>query len=205
MKKETLAKWDFGYQSCSSILEKMELHVEQEVFTESVWMGEHPPIVTMGPRAPRTSIFNPSLNITTVKRGGMATLHMPGQLMFYPLIDLKKHTLNIRQWIDLLEQCVINTLKKYQIYALRCKGEPGVFAHQGKIASIGIKIKNHRSYYGLCLNVLCNLGLFQDIIPCGLQNRPVASIYSAKHFIPINAVKQQLFKEFTELLYNSDV
>lgn len=192
--------WDFGYMPCRDLTAQMEHFIQTPDSPEMIWIGEHPPIITTGPRTDHASIFNPSLNRLSVARGGMATLHMPGQLMFYPLISIKKFNLHIRTWIELLEQSIINTLIHFNLMPLRCKGEPGVYLPRGKIASIGVKIKNQKSYFGACINVSCNLDVFKSIIPCGLRNRPVTSMCQSGSSVMMQDMKQQLCQQFTQLL-----
>lgn len=192
--------YDFGYQPCSAIIESMEKHLQSSKKEDSIWLGEHHTIVTLGRLSDQKSIFNQSLPSLKVSRGGQATLHMPGQLMFYPLISLKQNSLNIRSWIQLLENTVILSLEELSLHPFRCQGEPGVFLKQGKIASVGVKVSKFWSYYGLCLNVSCNLSVFKSISPCGMLGRPMTSLYHCGQPICMSSIKKIMINNFNKLL-----
>lgn len=202
--REPIAYWDFGLAPCHALLKSMEAYLETPMKPPALWLGEHHTVATLGPRSCLSDVHNPLLPTLFVPRGGQVTLHMPGQLMIYPLICLKDFGLTIRQWITLLEEVIIQVLKSYSLEPLRCHGEPGVFLTSGKIASVGIKIKKGWSYLGLCLNVSCNLQVFESIIPCGLPNRAVTSLYQhgekTKKILTMSSLKKEISMVFSEHL-----
>lgn len=143
---------------------------------DELWIVEHLPVYTQGlagdPRhllGQSLSPFCHSASIPVVKsdRGGQITYHGPGQLVFYPLIDLKRRSMGLKDLLNALEQSVIDLLAKYQIQGLRRLDAPGVYVGEAKIAFIGLKIRRGCSYHGLSLNIDMDLSPFQGINPCG--------------------------------------
>jgi len=135
---------------------------------EVIWACEHDPVYTTGLRAVdnRCRERLPAPLIIT-DRGGETTWHGPGQVMLYPLINLKKRRIKVRQYVQILEQACILLLADYGIMAGRREGLPGVWVDQRKIAAIGLRVHNGISYHGMALNVSCDLSWFAAINPCG--------------------------------------
>ena len=135
---------------------------------DEFWILEHPPIYTAGlacraEHLPRAS----DIALARVDRGGQITYHGPGQLVVYTLVDLARHGLNIRQFVGLLEQGVIDTLAEYRISAARKSGAPGVYVRGAKIAALGLRVRRGGCYHGVALNVDMDLAPFLAIDPCG--------------------------------------
>lgn len=197
----SLLVWDFGLCSAEHITKKMLSYPRLSNPTPAIWLGEHPTVVTLGIRSSNNPPIDSALPTLAVARGGLTTLHLPGQLMFYPLVRLNEHGLQVRSWVSLLEDCVIKTLSAFGGYGLRCHGEPGVYLPQGKVAAIGIKIINGWSTFGLCLNISCPLAPYKKIIPCGLSNRPITSMYaSGLHSVKMSDVKHVICQNFQDLI-----
>lgn len=134
---------------------------------------EHPAVLTLGYRA-RDDQNLSATSIPTVKieRGGLATIHSEGQLVIYPIINLKKNNLGVRNYVSVLLNTTQQLLKEYEIVS-QCKTESaaGLFTEKGKIAFCGIQIKNGTSLHGISLNVKNNLQLFDGIISCGISQQ----------------------------------
>lgn len=157
---------------------------------DQVWFMEHSPVFTQGQAGkPEHLLQSPesageqhqTLNgipLVHTDRGGQVTYHGPGQLMIYPLLDLRRHGLHVRSLVSLLESSVVNTLLDYQIDAEARRNAPGVYvkADGAKIASIGLRITRGVCYHGLALNVAMDLAPFKFINPCGYAGLSMAQI-----------------------------
>ena len=139
--------------------------------TDEIWLTEHLPVFTLGlnrkeVRLP-TQTMASSIPVVHSDRGGKITYHGPGQLIVYLLLDLKRRQLNIRQLVSLIEHSIIALLASYKIVATARKDAPGVYVDDCKIASLGLRVKNHCCYHGLSLNINMDLAPFLAIDPCG--------------------------------------
>ena len=137
---------------------------------DELWFFEHSPVFTLGLNANRSDLLAPgNIPVVTTDRGGQVTYHGPGQLVVYPLIDLRRLGLGVRDLVTALEHAVIETAGGYGIDARARSDAPGVYAHDRKLASIGLRIRHGRSYHGLALNVSMDLEPFSRINPCGFE------------------------------------
>ena len=168
---------------------------------------EHNPVITLGRSAKKENVLKPdeqlkSLGVEVVhtNRGGDVTLHLPGQLVVYPIFDLRCLGRDIGLFLRNMERAVIAMLKAYRIKAVDLEGSTGVWVDQKKIASIGIAVRNWVSYHGLSLNVSCNLDLFSLIRSCGqdIMMTSMARFLSPGDF-SINEVKSRLRDKFKQI------
>jgi lipoyl(octanoyl) transferase len=144
---------------------------------DEIWFLEHEPVFTQGQAGKAEHLLNAhGIPVVQTDRGGQITYHGPGQLMMYTLFDLKRLELNTRELVILLENSVIDVLKTFDIDAYADREKPGVYVNNEKIASLGLRVKNDRSYHGLCLNVNNDLTPFSYINPCGIKNQKVTSL-----------------------------
>jgi lipoyl(octanoyl) transferase len=135
---------------------------------DAIWFLEHPPVFTLGMNAdPQHVLAAGDIPVVRIDRGGQVTYHGPGQLMVYPLIDLRRRQRGVRDLVTALEQATIALLADFGIAAATRAGAPGVYTADAKIASIGIRIRRGASYHGLALNVNMDLAPFDRINPCG--------------------------------------
>lgn len=134
--------------------------------SEHILLAEHQPTITLGKRGGQ--ILNKPLNTTVqqIRRGGLATWHGPGQLAFYPIINLQKRRLGIRNFVCALESSIIDLLAIYQINATR-NTSPGIWVGNKKIASIGLEVRDGISIHGAALNIFNEPSVFECIEPCG--------------------------------------
>ena len=109
-------------------------------------------------------------------RGGRVTVHNPGQIVVYPVLNLKKRAINIHQYVKMLEQWMIDVLRMFNIKGTRKDGAVGIWANEAKIGFVGIRIVKGITSHGICLNVCNDLTLFDAIIPCGIDNVKITSI-----------------------------
>jgi lipoyl(octanoyl) transferase len=114
--------------------------------------------------------------VVNIDRGGQVTYHGPGQLVAYPLLDLRRLKLGVRDLVVKLEDAIIATLAQWNIHAAGDRAAPGVYVDGKKIASIGLRIKRGCSYHGLALNVAMDLSPFRRINPCGFQGLEVTQV-----------------------------
>jgi lipoate-protein ligase B len=143
---------------------------------ERIFFCEHPAVFTLGRLAderyiltPREELKRRGIRVLSIDRGGEVTLHAPGQMVVYPILDLKRRGKDLHEYLRRLEGAVIEFLKSYDVAAARNPGKTGVWVGRKKIASIGVGVKKWISYHGLAVNINTDLGLFSLIKPCGLD------------------------------------
>ncbi len=135
---------------------------------DEIWMVEHPPVFTLGLNASREHLLSPGdIPVVQIDRGGQVTYHGPGQLVIYPLIDLRRHALGVRQLVVALENAIIAYVGELGVAATGSRDAPGVYVEGAKLASIGLRIRRGASYHGLALNVSLDLQPFERINVCG--------------------------------------
>ena len=135
---------------------------------DELWVLEHDPVFTLGMNADAVHLLDPGdIPVVKVDRGGQVTYHGPGQLVVYPLIDLRRAGLGVRDLVTALEQAVITTAARFGIPAATRPGAPGVYVDGAKLASVGIRVRRGASYHGVSVNVDMDLGPFGRINPCG--------------------------------------
>jgi len=135
---------------------------------DEIWFLEHPPVFTMGMNAKAEHLLAVgAIPVVNIDRGGQVTYHGPGQLVVYPLLDLGRHGLGVRQLVEGIERAVIDMLGSWQIEAYGSRDAPGVYVAARKVASVGLRIRRGRSYHGLAVNVAMDLEPFARINPCG--------------------------------------
>lgn len=155
---------------------------------------EHPLVMTLGVRAHKAELSSFCAKPWTapvykISRGGLATIHNPGQLVIYPLVDLKKHGLSVKQFVQILFDATQKTLKELGIESTSdlCD-QPGVYTNQGKIAFCGLQIKNGITLHGLSINIHNDTSVFADIESCGVATPKIDSVknqgvtYSTREF-----------------------
>ncbi len=144
---------------------------------DEIWFTEHPPVFTLGLNASRDHLLTPGdIPVIQVDRGGQVTYHGPGQLMIYPLIDLKRAGLGVRDLVTGLEQTVIDLLADFDIEAVSRKDAPGVYVEGRKVASVGLRVRRGGSYHGMALNIDMDLEPFSRINPCGFSDLVVTDL-----------------------------
>jgi lipoyl(octanoyl) transferase len=159
-----------GLQAYLPILQAMQdfTNNRDDETADEIWLVEHQPVFTQGQAGKEEHLLMPGdIPVVKVDRGGQVTYHGPGQQMMYVLLNLKRNKLGVRHLVTALEECVINTLKEYQINAYPKADAPGVYVDSKKICSIGLRIRKGCSFHGLALNVNMDLSPFQRINPCG--------------------------------------
>jgi lipoyl(octanoyl) transferase len=144
---------------------------------DEIWLLEHPPVFTLGLNGRREHVLAAGeIPVIQVDRGGQVTYHGPGQLVVYPLLDLKRLNLTIRDLVVRLENAVIESCAGYGIEAAGRRDAPGVYVQGRKLASIGLRVRRGGTYHGLALNVLNDLEPFSRINPCGYAGLQVTRL-----------------------------
>lgn len=137
---------------------------------DELWLVEHPPVFTQGQAGKAEHVLMPGdIPVVQVDRGGQVTYHCPGQLVAYPLVDIRRGGVGVRELVSKTEQTLVDTLAELGIEAYPKPDAPGVYVNGDKIASLGFRIRKGSSYHGLSLNVNMDLSGFQRINPCGYQ------------------------------------
>ena len=167
---------------------------------DELWVVEHSPVFTLGRNGKERHILNKSdIPIIKVDRGGQVTYHGPGQLVIYFLLDLHRRNLGIRQLVTLIEDCLVDLLREYNIDAYSDKKAPGVYVNQQKIAALGLRVSKGCTTHGLSLNIDMDLSPFKDINPCGYENLQVTQCKD----LGIHDNFQELAKKLLTLIKNS--
>jgi lipoyl(octanoyl) transferase len=144
---------------------------------DEIWFVEHPPVFTLGLNASREHLLRPGdIPVVQIDRGGQVTYHGPGQLLVYPLIDLRRRRLNVRELVMALENAVIAYVAELGVAATGSRAAPGVYIDGAKLASVGLRIRRGASYHGMALNVSLDLEPFERINVCGYRGLAVTRL-----------------------------
>lgn len=177
-----------------------------------VFFVEHKPVYTLGRHGNASNLLMSEEDLATrgiefayIGRGGDITYHGPGQLTVYPILDLQRYRLGVKEYVFLLEETVIRSIAEYGIKGGRIEGRTGVWIEAGtaaerKICAIGIRCSRYVSMHGFALNVGLGLEGFAAIVPCGLH-RPVTSVSREAGFnVGLDEMEKKLWKNLTSLL-----
>lgn len=168
----TLVTHDLGQTHYACVFEQMkQFTAERSTETpDELWLTQHHPVFTQGQAGKSEHLLNPKgIAVIQSDRGGQVTYHGPGQLVLYFMIDIKRQNIGVRQMVSLIEQTVVDTLADYQVLGEPRADAPGVYVDSKKIASLGLRVRNGRTYHGVALNVAMDLTPFSYINPCGYE------------------------------------
>jgi lipoyl(octanoyl) transferase len=144
---------------------------------DELWVVEHEPVFTLGQAGKWEHVLDPgTIPVIPIDRGGQVTYHGPGQIVAYPLIDLRRAGIGVREYVQRIEQAVIDTLAEWNIVAARRDGAPGVYVNGAKIAALGIRVRRGCTFHGLAFNVDMDLEPFHRINPCGFQGLRITQV-----------------------------
>jgi len=144
---------------------------------DELWVVEHEPVFTLGQAGKWEHVLMPgSIPVIPVDRGGQVTYHGPGQIVAYPLLDLRRAGIGVREYVQRIEQAVIDTLAEWNILATRKDGAPGVYVNGAKVAALGIRVRRGCTFHGLAFNINMDLEPFRRINPCGFQGLQVTQM-----------------------------
>jgi lipoate-protein ligase B len=171
---------------------------------DSVMVVEHPAVFTIGRTGSRKNLLESEqslcargIKVIDVDRGGDITLHSPGQLVIYPIVDLKHRMKDLHKYLRDLEDVAIGFLARYGVKGQRLPNKTGVWVKDTKIASIGVAAKDWVTYHGLSMNINNDISLFSAISPCGIEGLKMTSLKEVLgREIPINSAKRIILDEF---------
>lgn len=164
---------------------------------DRLWTLQHPPVFTLGLNGSREHLINPGdIPVVAVDRGGQVTYHGPGQLVVYPLINVRRREVGVRALVTLLEQSVVTLLAEAGVSATARPDAPGVYVDGAKVASVGLRIRRGCSYHGLSLNVDMDLRPFSLINPCGHAGMPVTDLAGLGISLDMRTAEARLAGEF---------
>ncbi len=167
--------------------------------TDELWVVEHDPVFTLGQAGKDEHVLAPGdIPVLHVDRGGQVTYHGPGQIVVYPLLDLRRLGIGVRDYVCRIEQAIIDTLDEWNIGAERLDGAPGVYVDGAKIAALGIRVRRGCSFHGLAFNVSLDLEPFHRINPCGYAGMQVTSVLDLGGPSGIEAVKAVLLSHLAQ-------
>ena len=168
------------YLESIKILEKRVHDVFLGKKDEFLWILEHNCVYTAGTSANRKDLLDKNIPVIKTNRGGKYTCHSPGQKVVYFVLNLNKREKDIRKLVNKIENCIIQTLKEYQIESYNDPKNIGIWVdkqkNSKKIAAIGIRVKKWVAYHGFSLNVCNDLSKYKGIVPCGIRNRGITSL-----------------------------
>ena len=163
---------ELGLQTYEPVWRAMQAFTDTRTATtaDEIWFTQHEPVFTLGINtAPEHLLAPGDIPVIQIDRGGQVTYHGPGQLMIYPLIDLRRAGLGVRELVTALEQSVVDLVAEFGIEAASRCDAPGVYVNAVKLASVGLRIRRGSSLHGMALNVDVDLEPFSRINPCGFQ------------------------------------
>ncbi|MCA1714224.1 MAG: lipoyl(octanoyl) transferase LipB [Gammaproteobacteria bacterium] len=194
---------DLGRQPYELVWRAMQRFTDtrDDASADELWLVEHDPVFTLGQAGkPEHVLLAGDIPVLHVDRGGQVTYHGPGQLVAYPLLDLKRLRIGVRDYVHRIEQAVIDTLAEWNIPAARRDGAPGVYVNDAKIAALGIRVRRGCSFHGLAFNIAMDLEPFRRINPCGYQGLQVTSMLDLGGPSSLAAVKPMLLEQLSAQL-----
>ncbi len=189
-----------NYQDTLKIQESLREQVLNNASHEYLILVEHEHVYTLGKNANSSNILNKACDIIQTDRGGDVTYHGPGQLVAYPIINLKKRKIGVKSYVKMIEQLISNTLMYYCLETHVPIKETGVWVEDKKIASIGIHVSRGVTMHGLAVNISTDLSYFDNIISCGIEGVKMTTIdKELGKKIAMNDIKKQLISNFNKI------
>jgi len=185
-----ISKSRISYEKAMLFLNKRVALLKKNSGLDLLWVLEHPITYTAGIRSNSNEILNKKIKIIYTNRGGKITLHNPGQKIIYLVLNLNKRKKDIRMLINIIEKSLIEFLKIYNIEGKADKKNIGIWVKNKKIAAIGLKVSNWIAYHGCSININNDLKAYEEIIPCGLDNKKITSVYKEKRKLIKNTDKK---------------
>ena len=194
---------ELGRQSFTTVWPAMERYTDQrsDDAGDELWLVEHDPVFTLGQAGKDEHVLAPGdIPVVRTNRGGQVTYHGPGQIVAYPLVDLRRLGLGVREFVCRIEQALIDTLAHWQITAVRKDGAPGVYVDGAKIGALGLRVRRGCTFHGLAFNIDMDLEPFARINPCGYAGLAVTSVVKLGGPSDLAAVKPVLVAELSRQL-----
>lgn len=189
------------YKKSIEFMEKRVEGIKEGKVSELLWFLEHPPIYTAGTSSNDKDLLNKNLfPVFRTNRGGQFTYHGPGQRVAYLMLNVRDRDYNVKSFIRLLEQWIMNSLADIGIKSFLIKGKVGIWVNnEEKIASLGLRIRKGISFHGISLNINPNLEHFSGIIPCGNENSGITSIEKIGLSIEKKEIDKILISNFKKI------
>ena len=172
------------YEEAIKFLEERLLEINNGQKEDLIWILEHEEVYSAGTSYKEKEILNKDINLVKTNRGGKITYHGPGQLICYFVINLKKRKKDIRKFITLIEETIINSLSKFNIETFGDPKNIGIWAKYNgeinKVAAIGVRVSKWIAYHGFAININNDLSKYKNIIPCGISDKGVINLKEIK-------------------------
>ena len=192
-----------GRQDYVPLWHRMQQFTDERDATtpDEIWFCEHPPVFTLGLNASKEHLLAPGdIPVVQIDRGGQVTFHGPGQLMVYPLIDIKRANIGVRKLVTALEQSVVDLAADYGVEAAARADAPGVYVAGDKLASVGLRIRRGCSFHGMALNVDVDLEPFTRINPCGYAELEMTDLQRLGIDLQLDETHVKLLSHFLQHL-----
>ena len=197
---------DLGRKNYETVLSMQKDLQEQRIkgeIPDTLILVEHEPVYTLGKNANRDHLLqsrDKSIEVFNIGRGGDVTFHGPGQLVGYPILDLRNYKKSVSWYMRRLEELIIKVLKEFDIKGSRIKGLTGVWVNNRKIAAQGVRISRWVTMHGFSINVCPQLSYYDGIIPCGIFNYEITSMEKClKKRLSMEKIKNTVSKIFLDL------
>ena len=186
------------YEDAIKLLEERLLEINNGQKKDLIWILEHEEVYTAGTSYKEKELLNKDIKLVKTNRGGKITYHGPGQLICYFVIDLKKRKKDIRKFITLIEETIMDSLSKFKIKTFGDPKNIGIWTnHNGKIhkvAAIGVRVSKWIAYHGFAINIDNDLSKYKNIIPCGISDKDV---------INLKEIKDQNYKNLDKIIIDT--
>jgi len=195
-----------SYATALSLQEEL-LDKRRRSDCDTLILLQHPPVITLGRGADDSGLNNTEsslrqcgIDVHRISRGGEVTLHNPGQLVGYPIIDLSNYGHDLHRYLRLLEEVLIRTAADYGITAIRQPGKTGIWVGEKKLASIGVGVRRWISWHGFALNICNDLEQFRHIVPCGMPDVRMTSFKElGSDPVKVTTVEDDLIRNFSKV------
>ena len=203
-------KWEYDqdlvpYKIAINTMEGHIKNIYKQESSEIIWLLEHPSIYTCGTSTKKEQILrHTEIPIINSGRGGQVTYHGPGQLVGYPIVDLRPDRCDVRRYMRDLEEVMIRTAGTFGVTAERVSGLTGVWVGNAKLGAIGVRISRWITSHGFAFNVMTDLEYFNLIVPCGIKDRPATSLSALLgRMVSVTEVEQVLTEHFSAVFDRS--
>lgn len=186
---------ELGRQPFLRVWPAMERYTDErtEDAGDELWLVEHDPVFTLGQAGkPEHVLAAGDIPVVRTNRGGQVTYHGPGQIVAYPLVDLRRIGLGVREFVCRIEQAMIDTMAHWDVRAERRDGAPGVYVAGAKIGALGLRVRHGCTFHGLAFNIDLDLEPFSRINPCGYQGLAVTSMLKLRGAASMAEIKPVL-------------
>ncbi len=174
-----LAQYEPVWRDMQAFTDSRDEHTDDQL-----WLVQHPPVFTQGQAGKAEHVLAPGdIPVIQVDRGGQVTYHGPGQIVAYPLVDIRRKGIGVRDFVNRIEQAIIDVLAGFGVQGERLAGAPGIYVKGDKIASLGLRVRRGRTFHGMAFNIDMDLEPFQRINPCGFAGLRVTRL---SDFTPVD-------------------